>query len=150
MKKMLVLLLSGVILSGVSVVSAQVLEEQKGDYYEAVKLLYVDKNFNEALNKVNALLEQTPDSAELYSLRAQIYEDMENKRAALADFEQAIKVNPKNSSAFSMRACVKIAKGELKSANEDLEIANKLLEEEEKEATEQKEKIKNPDADKGE
>jgi tetratricopeptide (TPR) repeat protein len=108
MKKMLVLLLSGVILSGVSVVSAQVLEVQKGDYYDAVKLLYVDKNFNEALNKVNALLEQTPDSAELYSLRAQIYEDMENKRAALADFDKSAELDPKNDETFYYRAALKL------------------------------------------
>jgi predicted Zn-dependent protease len=108
MKKLLVLLLSGVILSGVSVVSAQVLEEQKGDYYEAVKLLYVDKNFNEALNKVNALLEQTPDSADLYSLRAQIYEDMDNKRAALADFDKSAELDPKNDETFYYRASLKL------------------------------------------
>ena len=108
MKKMLVLLLSGVILSGVSVVSAQVLKEQKNDYYEAVKLLYVDKNFNEALNKVNALLEQTPDSAELYSLRAQIYEDMENKRAALVDFDKSAELDPKNDETFYYRAALKL------------------------------------------
>lgn len=108
MRKMLVLLLSGVVLSGLSAVYAQVSEEQKTDYYEVVKLLYVDENYQEALNKVNVLLEQTPDSAELYSLRAQVYEDMNNKRAALADFDKSVELDPKNDETFYFRAALKL------------------------------------------
>lgn len=108
MRKMLVLLLSGVFLSGISVVSAQVTEEQKTDYYEVIKLFNIDQNYPEALNKVNVLLEQTPDSAELYSLRAQIYEDMDNKKAALADFDKSIELDPKNDETFYYRAALKL------------------------------------------
>ena len=108
MRKMLVLLLSGVLLSGLSAVYAQVSEDQETDYYEVVKLLYVDENYKEALNKVNVLLKQTPDSAELYSLRAQVYEDMNNKRAALADFDKSVELDPKNDETFYFRAALKL------------------------------------------
>lgn len=108
MRKMLVLLLSGVLLSGLSAVYAQVQESQKDTYYDVVKLLYVDKNYNEAMTKVNALIAETPDSAELYSLRAQIHEDMNNKRAALADFDKSAELDPKNDETFYYRAALKM------------------------------------------
>ena len=108
MRKMLVLLLSGVLLSGLSAVYAQVQGERNDAYYEVVKLLYVDNNYNEALAQVNVLIEQAPESAELYSLRAQIYEDMENKRAALADFDKSAELDPKNDETFYYRAALKL------------------------------------------
>ena len=59
--------------------------------------------------------------------------ELGDDKGALADFDQAIKLNPKNSSAYSMRACVKIGTGDLQSANDDLETANKLFDDTQKE-----------------
>ena len=49
-----------------------------------------------------------------------------NPNDAILDFNKALEINPENSSAYTMRACAKIEIGDMKSADEDLEKANKL------------------------
>lgn len=108
MRKMLALLLSGVLFAGLSAVFAQVMDEQKEGYYEVVKLFVIDKNYSEALNKVNILLEQAPESPELYLLRGQINVDIGDRRAALADFDKSVELDPKNDETIYYRAALKV------------------------------------------
>ena len=119
MRKMLILLLSGVLLSGISVVFAQDAERGSISYFEIKKLLYIDENYEEALSKVNQEIEYSPNVAELYSLRGRIYNEMDNKDAALVDFDKAIELSPKDDELYYWRAFLKYEMRDVENAYVD-------------------------------
>ncbi len=54
--------------------------------------------------------------------------DLNDPIGAIEDYNKALEINPKDSSAYSMRACAKLDLGDFNGANADLEVANKLYE----------------------
>lgn len=108
MKKMLVLLLSGVLLSGISVAYAQIKSENSEVYYDVYKLMFVDKNYKAAIDKINTEISASPDVSEYYLLRGRIYEEMKNNKAALTDYDKAIQLDSKNEDAYYHRASLKM------------------------------------------
>jgi Flp pilus assembly protein TadD len=65
-------------------------------------------------------------------MRGIIKTELKDFNSAIADFNRAIAINPKDASAYSMRACTKLEMGDLDGASKDLQIANKLYDEGEK------------------
>ena len=60
-------------------------------------------------------------------LRGICKSELDDKEGALQDYNKAIELDPKDSSAYSMRACVKLDLGDFDGANADLDTSNKLM-----------------------
>lgn len=116
MKKVLWIGIAFVLVIGLA--SSAMAKSLKEYTYEIVDLNY-QKKYQEALKLNNIALSGYPNSAELYYLRGITYDDMNNKKAALADFDKAISLNSKYDDAFHYRGMVKMDLNSFQSAYVD-------------------------------
>ena len=115
MKKILLTVLFIGILGIGNCVCAKSLEEYT---IEITDLNYAQKH-QEALKLANIAISGYPNSAVLYCLRGGVYEDLNNKKAALADYDKAISLDPKNEDAYFYRGMIKLDLGSAQSAYTD-------------------------------
>lgn len=115
MKKILLTVLFIGVLGIGNCVCAKSLEEYT---IEITDLNYAQKH-QEALKLANIAISGYPNSAVLYCLRGGVYEDLNNKKAALADYDKAISLDPKNEDAYFYRGMIKLDLGSAQSAYTD-------------------------------
>lgn len=82
-----------------------------------------DMRSSEAMDRLNILVEQYPDSAVAYAARAGIEMERGMNDVAEYDFSEAIRLAPSNSDYILSRADLRIKMGKKKLAREDLDRA---------------------------
>ena len=106
-----------------------ILERHPSDYNAALGVaLVLQRTYkvNEAVRRMEFLITEHPDKAELYAVRASMFTDLEKLDLALVDINQAIKLEPKNPAHFLQRAGIYEKQGKQQKAKRDKEKA-KLL-----------------------
>ena len=82
-----------------------------------------DMRSSEAMDRLNILIEQYPDSAVAYAARAGIEAERGMNEVAEYDFSEAMRLDPSNSDYILNRADIRIKMGKKKQAREDLDRA---------------------------
>lgn len=85
-----------------------------------------DKHYTEAIDQINQLVDQYPDSAVAYAARAGIEKERGLFDASAYDWTEAIKLSPKNADYYISRAEVYLADKKKEKALLDLEQAVKM------------------------
>lgn len=93
-------------------------------WYFASVLEYQLKSYGDALTTINEAIRYLPKKdkgfmAMAYSVRGQIYSDLDNAEAALNDYNKAIKYNPKAESGYEKRSQLYYELGNYELSNED-------------------------------
>ncbi len=99
-----------------------VLAIKPSDYASALgKALVMQKTFRlgEAIKRMEFLVVEHPDRAELYAVRASMYKESGKMELALVDISRAIQLEPKNPAYYSQRADIYEAQGKKKMAAAD-------------------------------
>ena len=99
-------------------------------YEERANFLVERGHFAEALSDFNRLIELLPEDFYVFSLRADLFEKMENWQAALEDYSKAIALNPYYSDLYAYRASMREQLGDHAGAREDRRIYEELEQEE--------------------
>jgi len=106
------------------------INKKKASYLEVLNLLKQNK-LEEAQNRVSALLKQTANEPQLYNLQALLNILKKDTSAAQQNYEQAIKLDPKNILAHLGLAKLALENGELDKAkdyaNQALSINDKVI-----------------------
>lgn len=82
--------------------------------------------FQQARELLDALLPQTQPTAELYNLSGLIHQHLGQHTRAIADFERALKLDPRYAQSYSNRAVSREALGDLALAKADFDMALKV------------------------
>ncbi len=82
-----------------------------------------DMRPSEAMDRLNILIQQYPDSAVAYAARAGIEAERGMNEVAEYDFSEAMRLDPSNSDYILNRADIRIKMGKKKQAREDLDRA---------------------------
>lgn len=85
-----------------------------------------DKHFTEAMDQYNSLVEMFPDSATAYDARARFEVDRKMTDAAIYDWEEAIRLSPKNKDYHISRAESYLVNNNKIAAKDELDVAVKL------------------------
>lgn len=85
-----------------------------------------DMHYTEALNIMNRLVEQYPDSAIVYAARAGIEVERKMFDVAEYDYSQAMRLEPSNTDHVISRADVRIRMKKTKEARQDLDTAVRM------------------------
>lgn len=101
---------------GCSVIAKETLD----NYTHKISMMRYYKDYNVAMDFCNKAISEYPEASELYVYRGTIYEDLGNKRAALADFDKAIQLDPKNEDAYFYRGSLRHDMDSPQSAYKDL------------------------------
>lgn len=99
-----------------------VLAIKPSDYASALgKALVMQKTFRlgEAIKRMEFLVVEHTDRAELYAVRASMYKESGKMELALVDISRAIQLEPKNPAYYSQRADIYEAQGKKKMAAAD-------------------------------
>lgn len=83
-----------------------------------------DMHYTEAMNIMNRLVEQYPDSAIVYAARGGIEVERKMYDVAEYDYTQAMRLQPDNTDYILCRADVRIRMKHLKEARQDLDLAS--------------------------
>ena len=89
-------------------------------------------NNKEAIKDYTEAIKINPKDGVAYVMRGISKAELKDYDGAIADYNHAIMIDPKDGSAYSMRACAKLDIGDMDGAAKDLQIANKLFDEEKK------------------
>ena len=82
-----------------------------------------DMHYTEAMNMLNRLVEQYPDSAIVYAARGGVEVERQMYDVAEFDYTQAMRLDPDNTDHILCRADVRIKMRHLKEARQDLDLA---------------------------
>lgn len=82
-----------------------------------------DMRYSEAMDRINILIEQYPDSAVAYAARAGLEADRGLNEVAEYDFSEAMRLDPSCSDYILNRADIRLKMGRKKEAREDLDRA---------------------------
>ncbi len=82
-----------------------------------------DMRPSEAMDRLNILIQQYPDSAVAYAARAGLEAERGQNEVAEYDFSEAMRLDPSNSDYILNRADIRIKMGKKKQAREDLDRA---------------------------
>lgn len=90
------------------------------------QLALTERRIEEALERFNAILAEYPTRAEAYNGRGQCYALLDEPERALADFERAAMLAPREPEAWFLRARLAQSRRDFERALRDLERANEL------------------------
>ena len=82
-----------------------------------------DMRYSEAMDRINILIEQYPDSAVAYAARAGLEAERGLNEVAEYDFSEAMRLDPSCSDYILNRADIRLKMGKKKEAREDLDRA---------------------------
>lgn len=103
-----------------------ILRQQPSNMEARLGLAYTLGKLNreaEALDEMNTLVEQHPDSAVVYAARANIERELQQYDAALYDWDEAISRSPSTVDYYVSKADVLLAQGRKQEAKETLDRA---------------------------
>lgn len=106
-----------------------VLKRHPADYTSALGVALVlqkTHKVGEAVRRMEFLIVEHPDKAELYAVRASMYGDLDNLSLALVDLNQAIKLEPNRPDYYLQRALVYERMGKKNQAESDRRRAANL------------------------
>ncbi len=99
-----------------------ILERHPADYNAALGVaLVLQKTYkvSEAIRRMEFLITEHPEQAELYAVRASMYADINNLDLALVDINQAVKLEPTNPAHLLQRADIYEKQGKTQLAKRD-------------------------------
>lgn len=88
---------------------------------------YADGHTQQAMDRLNLLLQQQPDFVDALQLRAELEIKQEQYAAAVYDLDKAISFNPSSATLYRLRAEAHKALGKEKAAEQDLAKAKSFL-----------------------
>lgn len=94
--------------------------------YQTVSKLIKKNKLEEAQAKLTELLKQFPSEPELHNLQALVKVRQKDNQAAIASFQQTLKLNPNNLNALEGMATLAIDKADLKKASDYIDRALNL------------------------
>lgn len=106
-----------------------ILERHPSDYNAALGVALVlqkTHKVSEAVRRMEFLIIEHPDKAELYAVRSSMFTDLNYLDLAIVDINQAIKLQPKNPAYLLQRADIYEKQGKLQKAKQDKEKARQL------------------------
>ena len=106
--------------TGAAVVASSTQASTADDYLVQAKTLLGKKGSEHDIIRLSNLVLATRQSAEAYFYRAYAKYDLGDKQGAIADFNQAIAINPQNANAWGRRGQVKSVLGDRYGACEDM------------------------------
>ena len=87
---------------------------------------FMETTLEEQLEQANQTLEKYPQNAHGYIRRASLYMRLQDYAKAIADVEQALKLDPNSASAYHIRSAVRRQMGDEEGAQEDIRKATLL------------------------
>jgi len=106
-----------------------ILDRHPADYNAALGVaLVLQKTYkvSEAIRRMEFLITEHPDKAELYAVRSSMFNDINNLDLALVDINQAVKLEPQNPAHLIQRADIYDKQGKTQLAKRDRTKARQL------------------------
>ena len=100
--------------------------DAKGTAYVKGRELFLNKDYDSAIEQFNKVIEIDEKFVEAYKLRGSCYLALKKNEEAVKDFSKAIEIDPSNRGAFSNRSLAYKAMGKLPQAKSDALKANKM------------------------
>jgi suppressor of G2 allele of SKP1 len=100
--------------------------ETSSDIFSSANSLFVDEDFERALERYNEAIEMDPNVADFYEKRSACHLKLENNTDAIDDANTAIKLNPKSATAYLRRGMAYFALEEYESAKSSFEQGLKI------------------------
>ncbi len=110
---------ASVVMSSVFVTTSRRLRERVPTRLKAGRRHQAQKKYAAALREYNQAIKTSPNLAEGYFRRGELYQTMGEKTPALADFERAIERDPKFAPAYTQRGKICLEAGDFDSALAD-------------------------------
>ena len=100
--------------------------DAKGVAYVKGRELFLNKDYDSAIEQFNKVIEMDEKFVEAYKIRGNCYLALKKNEEAVKDFSKAIEIDPSNRGAFSNRSLAYKAMGKLPQAKADALKANKM------------------------
>ena len=100
--------------------------DAKGTAYVKGRELFMNKDYDAAIEKFNKVIEMDEKFVEAYNMRGNCYLALKKNDEAVKDFSKAIEIDPYNRGAFSNRSLAYKAMGKLPQAKADALKASKI------------------------
>ena len=100
--------------------------DAKGTAYVKGRELFLNKDYDSAIEKFNNVIEMDEKFVEAYNMRGNCYLALKKNDEAVKDFTKAIELNPDNRGAYLNRSSAYKAMGKLPQAKSDTLKASKI------------------------
>jgi len=100
--------------------------DAKGTAYVKGRDLFLNKDYDSAIEQFNKVIEMDEKFVEAYNMRGSCYLALKKNDEAVKDFSKAIELNPNNRGAYLGRSSAYKAMGKLPQAKSDALKANKI------------------------
>ena len=100
--------------------------DAKGTAYVKGRELFLNKDYDSAIEQLNKVIEMDEKFVDAYNLRGNCYSALKKNDEAVKDFSKAIEIDPNNRGAFVNRGLAYKAMGKLPQAKADALKASKI------------------------
>ena len=100
--------------------------DAKGTAYVKGRELFLNKDYDSAIEQLNKVIEMDEKFAEAYTFRGNCYSALKKNDEAVKDFSKAIEIDPYNRGALLNRGLAYKAMGKLPQAKADALKASKI------------------------
>ena len=100
--------------------------DAKGTAYVKGRELFLNKDYDSAIEQFNKVIEMDAKFVEAYKIRGNCYLALKKNDEAVKDFSKAIEIDPNNRSAYLNRSSAYKAMGKLPQAKSDTLKASKI------------------------
>ena len=100
--------------------------DAKGTAYVKGRELFLNKEYDSAIEQFNKVIEMDEKFVEAYKIRGNCYLALKKNDEAVKDFSKAIEIDPNNRSAYLNRSSAYKAMGKLPQAKSDTLKASKI------------------------
>ena len=100
--------------------------DAKGTAYVKGRELFLNKDYDSAIEQFNKVIEMDEKFVEAYKIRGNCYLALKKNEEAVKDFSKAIEIDPSNRGSFSNRSLAYKAMGKLPQAKADALKASKI------------------------